>query len=47
MPERHRGIAYPLQLMLDLFEFPDGADRDPALYPKHGDVAAVRGYRAR
>jgi beta-glucanase (GH16 family) len=42
-----QGMAYPLQLMLDLFEFPAGPDRDPAAYPKTGDVAAVRGYRAR
>jgi hypothetical protein len=42
-----QGMDYPLQLMLDLFEFPAGPDRDPAAYPKHGDVAAVRGYRAR
>lgn len=42
-----QGLDYPLQLMLDLFEFPSGPDRDPAAYPKHGDVAAVRGYRPR
>ena len=41
-----QGTAYSLQLMLDLFEFPAGPDRDPAAYPKHGDVAAVRGYRS-
>ena len=40
-----QGIGYPLQLMLDLFEFPVSSDRDPAAYPKTGDVAAVRGYR--
>jgi hypothetical protein len=38
-------IDYPLQLMVDLFEFPDGADRDPTAYPKLGEVKAVRGYR--
>ena len=38
-------IDYPLQLMVDLFEFPEGTDRDPAAYPKVGDVKAVRGYR--
>jgi hypothetical protein len=38
-------IDYPLQLMVDLFEFPDGPHRDPADYPKVGDVRAVRGYR--
>jgi hypothetical protein len=37
-------IDYPLQLMVDLFEFPEGGDRDPAAYPKTGDVRAVRGY---
>jgi hypothetical protein len=42
-----QGIGYPMQLMLDVFEFPPGPDRDPAAYPKFGDVAAVRGYRAR
>ncbi len=42
-----QGPGYPLQLMLDLFEFPAGPDRDPAAYPRHGDVAAVRGYRPR
>lgn len=40
-------IDYPLQLMVDLFEFPDDADadRDPSAYPKVGEVDAVRGYR--
>jgi hypothetical protein len=37
-------IDYPLQLMIDLFEFPDGATRDPATYPKLGEVRSVRGY---
>jgi hypothetical protein len=41
-----QGMSYPLQLMIDLFEFPAGPEREPAAYPKHGDVAAVRGYRA-
>jgi hypothetical protein len=40
-----QGMAYPLQLMVDLFEFPAGSARDPGAYPKHGDVSAVRGYR--
>jgi hypothetical protein len=39
-----QGMAYPLQLMLDLFEFPPQGPRDPADYPKVGDVAAVRGW---
>lgn len=39
-------IDYPLQLMVDLFEFPQDTDRDAAAYPKIGEVRAVRGYRA-
>jgi hypothetical protein len=39
-------IDYPLQLMLDLFEFPEGPERAAAAYPKVGEVKAVRGYRA-
>ena len=31
--------------MVDLFEFPAGADRDTRGYPKIGEVKAVRGYR--
>ncbi len=42
-----QGIGYPLQLMVDLFEFPAGGPRDPAAYPKTGDVAAVRGWSVR
>jgi len=41
----HQRIDYPLQLMVDLFEFPDGSQRDPAAYPKIGEVKAVRGHR--
>jgi hypothetical protein len=40
-----QGIDYPLQLMVDLFEFPDGPERDPADYPKVAEVRAVRGRR--
>ena len=40
-----QGLDYPLQLMIDLFEFPAGPVRDPAAYPKTGQVASVRGYR--
>jgi hypothetical protein len=40
-----QGIGYPLQLMVDLFEFPDSDARDPAAYPKQASVRAVRGYR--
>jgi hypothetical protein len=39
-----QGTDYPLQLMVDLFEFPAAPQRDPAGYPKIGEVAAVRGY---
>jgi len=31
--------------MIDLFEFPAGLVRDPAVYPKTGEIASVRGYR--
>jgi len=41
----HQRMDYPLQLMVDLFEFPAGPDRDPVAYPKLGEVRAVRGYR--
>jgi hypothetical protein len=45
------GINYPMQLMVDLFEFPRGGDgsggsdaaRDPADYPKTAVVHGVRG----
>lgn len=36
-------LGYPLQLMIDLFEFPDTDERDPADYPKTAVVHAVRG----
>jgi beta-glucanase (GH16 family) len=39
-----QGFDYPMQLMLDLFEFPATDRRDPSAYPKVGDVAGVRGY---
>jgi hypothetical protein len=42
-----QGLTYPLQLMIDLFEVPTGPDREPAAYPKIGEVGAVRGYRSR
>jgi Glycosyl hydrolases family 16 len=38
-------IDYPLQLMVDLFEFPESTERDPTAYPKTAGVKAVRGYR--
>jgi hypothetical protein len=42
----HQRIEYPLQLMVDLFEFPEDPERDPAAYPKIAEVKAVRGHRA-
>ena len=41
-----QGLDYPLQLMIDLFEFPPDEARDPSAYPKTGDVGPVRGYRS-
>jgi hypothetical protein len=38
-------IEYPLQLMVDLFEFPDGPERDAAAYPKVAEVSGVCGLR--
>lgn len=41
----NQGLDYPLQLMVDLFEFPQSSDdRDPGSYPKTADVRSVRGY---
>jgi hypothetical protein len=40
-----QAIGYPLQLMVDLFEFPTSTQRDPADYPKSAQVLSVRGYR--
>jgi hypothetical protein len=42
-----QGLDYPLQLMVDLFEFPPDGHRDPAHYPKSAQVRAIRGYRPR
>jgi hypothetical protein len=42
-----QGLDYPLQLMISLFEFPIGDDRNPSRYPKSARVCAVRGYRPR
>ena len=42
-----QSIAYPMQLMVDLFEFPASPERDPRDYPKTGDVSSVLGYRLR
>ena len=38
-------LSYPLQLMVDLFEFPVDEDRRPGGYPKSAQVLGVRGYR--
>lgn len=42
-----QGMGYPLQLMVDLFEFPADDQRDVADYPKSAQVRAVRGYERR
>ena len=42
-----QSTSYPLQLMLDLFEFPAGDERDVADYPKSALLRAVRGYQKR
>lgn len=39
-----QGISYPLQLMIDLFEFPQDGERNPANYPKSAEVLSVRGF---
>jgi hypothetical protein len=43
--EIEQRIDYPLQVMVDLFEFPTGETRDPADYPKTATIGSVRGYR--
>src|SRR3954452_18033140 len=47
--ERHvytveQRLTYPLQLMVDLFEFPEEDQRVPVDYPKTAHVLTVRGY---
>lgn len=39
--------AYPLQLMLNLYELPDGSPRDPAEYPLEARITGVRHWRSR
>jgi Glycosyl hydrolases family 16 len=39
-----QSITYPMQLMVDLFEFPESSERDRRVYPKIGEVSSVRGY---
>ncbi|KQP53846.1 hypothetical protein [Agreia sp. Leaf283] len=35
-------LAYEQQLMIDLFEFPNGAERAPESYPKTALIHSVR-----
>ena len=39
-----QGLGYPLQLMVDLFEFPTDGERSPGRYPKSAVVHEVRAY---
>jgi hypothetical protein len=39
-----QGMAYPVQLMVDLFEFPRHQEREPGSYPKRGWVRSVRAW---
>jgi hypothetical protein len=43
--ETPQSPAYPMQLMLDIYEFPRDVERRPEAYPKEFVVEAVRGYR--
>lgn len=43
--EADQSPAYPLQLMLNLYELPDGTPRDPADYPLEAGVRWVRDWR--
>jgi hypothetical protein len=42
-----QGLAYPLQVMVDLFELTPAEERDPGAYPRTAHVRAVRGYARR
>lgn len=42
-----QSISYPLQLMIDLFEFPSGTERHADAYPKSAEIFQVRGYLPR
>ncbi len=44
--ELAQGLAYPLQLMIDLFEFPESNQRRSDSYPKTARVHRVRGWEA-
>jgi hypothetical protein len=39
-----QGMPYPMQLMVDLFEFPEPQERGLGKYPKRGWVRSVRGW---
>src|SRR3954451_19695415 len=39
-----QSLTYPLQLMVDLFEFPERDQREGVHYPKSARVRGVRGY---
>src|SRR3954468_10593055 len=39
-----QSLTYPLQLMVDLFEFPEEDQREGVDYPKSAHVCGVRGY---
>ncbi len=43
--EADQSPAYPLQLMLNLYELPDGSPRDPCEYPLEAHVPWVREWR--
>ena len=45
--EADQSPDYPLQLMLNLYELPDGTPRDPAEYPLEADVQWVREWQRR
>jgi hypothetical protein len=45
--EADQSPDYPLQLMLNLYELPDGTPRDPAEYPLEAGVRWVREWRRR
>lgn len=42
--ESSQVLDYPLQLMIDIFEFRQTEDVDPADYPKQARITSVRGY---
>ena len=45
--EVRQRFTYPMLVLAALFELPAQAERNPADYPKHGWIRAVRGYRRR